>query len=107
MKVQFFGPVRDIGYGNIIWDGQYKARPRGQFLQPHPCHANPRPTVFSREEQPASDDPLGRFRALGYLASCFPEGDGISFDPPPGRTHEQQVADVTECFGFEVQVLRK
>lgn len=75
----------------------------GKLPNSHPCHDNPKPMVFSLDEQPKSDDALGKFRALGYYASCFPEGDGICFASPEGKTDEQTIADVVACFGWEVR----
>jgi hypothetical protein len=63
--------------------------------------------VFSREDQPETDDPLGVLRARGYLASCFPEGDGISFDPPDGKTTDQIVQDFQECLGLDLDVVQE
>jgi hypothetical protein len=98
-------------YGNVIWAKRPGVRERylhwsikkQTFVEPHPCAGNPKPTVFNREQQPETDDPLGKFRARGYLASCFPEGDGMSFDPPPGRTEDEVERDLVECFGFEIR----
>ena len=110
MRVRFY-PYRGkgIGYGNVIWTDRRDApgfRMRnGKFGPEHPCRDNPLPTVFSRAEQPATDDALGNLRARGYLASCFPEGDGIAFEPPDGISNEQAVQDFAECFGFEVEVV--
>lgn len=96
LQVDYYGRS-SAGYGNIIWSPAHKMR-GGVLPKSHPCAGNPRPTVFSRDEQPKSADPLGKLRAKGYLASCFPEGDGISFDPPAGRAHEEILADFRECW---------
>lgn len=100
MKALFFHR-NSISYGNVTWSPPIPMR-GGKFPQPHPCAANPKPTVFGRGDQPESTDPLGQLRARGYLASCFPEGDGISFDPPAGHSDVQAMADFVECFGFEL-----
>ena len=105
VQVQFYGRCKE-GHGNIIWRIASPRRRGGKFLPPHPCHENPTPVVFSREDQQASADPLGKFRALGYYASCFPEGDGIAFHPPDDKTPEQVVEDVRQCFAFDVKVER-
>jgi hypothetical protein len=104
VKVQYYGRL-PTGYGNIVFPHAWPMR-SGKFQKPHPCHENPNPVVFSRAGQPLSDDPLGKFRALGYMASCFPEGDGIAFDPPAGRASPQVVQDIKDCFGWEVEVER-
>lgn len=121
MKAKLYAAVTDlagkpISYWNLKWD-HVALRIRHQrwdpkrrlftFAPPHPCHENPVPTVFGREEQPDTDDQLGKLRARGYLASCFPEGDGISFEPPKGRTMEQVATDFRECFNFDVEVVRR
>lgn len=106
MTVKVYAYQPGVSMGNIIWAPAHRMM-GGKFPPSHPCHANPRPVVFSHADQPESDDPLGRFRALGYLASCFPEGDGISFKPPPeGRTSKQMVEDIERCFGWRVEVRR-
>ena len=106
LTVEFFGYLPGLGKGNLLWPKPFHPRRGGKFPRSHPCSTNPRPTVTWREDQPASDDPLGRFRARGYLASCFPEGDGICFEPPEGRASDDQVRDVEECFGWRVVVKR-
>ena len=104
MKVKYIKYQKGVCFGNIIFDHFYP-RNSGQWRIKHPCAGNPKPLVFSRSEQPFSDDPLGIFRKLGYLASCFPEGDGISFEPPEGWTDESVINDIKECFGFDVGVM--
>lgn len=103
LAVEYYGRTAN-GYGNIIWGGAWPMR-GGKFPKPHPCAGNPQPTVFANPET-HGDDPLGRFRARGYFASCFPEGDGIAFDPPAGRTVVEIIRDIEECFGFRVEVKR-
>lgn len=67
----------------------------------HPCHGNPQPTCFGPE--PASDDPLGRFRGAGYAdASCFPEGDGICFTVREDVSIDQLKADVANHLGWQI-----
>lgn len=93
---------RGVSYGNIMFDRAYPMR-SGRFPTDHPCAGNARPTVFPGGNIPATQDPLGLFRARGYFASCFPEGDGIAFDPPAGKTPAEIETDVRQCFGFEVE----
>lgn len=72
----------------------------GKFPKDHPCAGAAKPFCF---ESPAADDsPLGRFRSLGYWASCFPEGDGITMKAPDAKTPEQVMQDIRDCFGWEV-----
>ena len=62
----------------------------GKFPSDHPVQAAPAGA-------------LDQFRALGYWASCFPEGDGITFKPnDPERTRAQVVAEIEAIFGWEV-----
>jgi len=63
--------------------------------------------VFSRDEQPKSDDPLGKLRALGYFASCFPEGDGIAFMPPDGTSADAVCVHIADCFGWSTTLIRR
>lgn len=83
----------------------------GSFPNQHPCHDDPNPTVMGKYckindtvrteipgEQPESDTALGRFRSKGYWASCFPEGDGISFEPLCGQSDDEVMSDIAECF---------
>lgn len=104
MKIRLI-PPQPGSYGNIIWPGRHEGR-HGVFPKTHPAAPGRNVfgygTVFSAAEQPIDDTPLGRFRALGYYASCFPEGDGISYAPPVGVTAEQTAEHVRECFGWEV-----
>ena len=102
--VFFFSRI-EHGYGNVLWPNKYPMR-NGKFPSEHPCHDNPKPTVISREDQPKSWDALGMFRARGYMASCFPEGDGFCFDPPKGKNTPDVVKDIEECFVWNVKVKR-
>ena len=45
-----------------------------------------------------TSDELAQFRARGYWASCFPEGDGITWKPENGQSDEQCLRDIRECF---------
>lgn len=52
---------------------------------------------------PVSKETIDSFRARGYWASCYPEGDGITFYSLNGPKDDQQVVkDIEECFGFVV-----
>lgn len=123
-RVIYRPPVIDTATGkrlstaNIIWaernlgDCCYShskyAMKRGVFPADHPC-------------APFDDDPpkdsgqiggskrLTAFRSRGYWASCFPEGDGITFywwekgsTAPSEKTDEEVKRDIRECFGWEI-----
>jgi len=97
------------GYGNILWRESFPMR-YGKFPKNHPCADNPEPFCMLGDqrhvvpgEPPQSTDALGVFRSRGYQASCFPEGDGICFVPPTGRTADEVTRDIRECFGWQVK----
>jgi hypothetical protein len=79
----------------------------GKFPKDHPCEGNSNESTLTSEI--GTSDAIKAFRARGYWASCFPEGDGITLkwwdDPSPGQTEktaEQVMQDIRECFGWEV-----
>ena len=102
-----------VGMGNIIWadrnrgDAYYRvsefAARNGKFPPTHP--AAPRSDVFQRDlgSQCGSSEPLTAFRARGYWASCFPEGDGITWQPMNGQSDAQCLTDIRECFGWDAR----
>ena len=79
--------------GNILWpfDGPYPMR-GGVFPANHPAHRS----------HGTDHAPLETFRARGYWASCFPEGDGITMKCERGQNENDVVRDIRECFGWEV-----
>ncbi len=93
--------------GNIIWaerdlgSSYYRvskyAMRGGKFPPVHP--------VGGSSSDPGNELGTGEnikaFRARGYWASCFPEGDGITFEPLRDQTNEQCMIDIRECFGFD------
>jgi len=90
MKIRYIHET-DLGNGhramaNIMWQGTWPKR-KGDFPPGHPCIVN------------AAG--LEAFRARGYWASPFPEGDGLTMDPK-GRTAAEVIADIEQCFGWEV-----
>lgn len=98
--------------GNIIWaerdhgDSYYPvskyAPRRGIFPPDHP--ACPNGEARSNERAECGDSPqLRAFRALGYWASCFPEGDGITMQVERGQDAKQVMADIAEVFGWKVK----
>ena len=101
---------------NIMFPSKYPMR-GGKFPQSHPCHDDPQPTVGGKwtsidatgartempGDQPESKTNLGNFRARGYWASCFPEGDGITFEPLKNQNRETIINDISECFQVQVR----
>lgn len=96
MKVSVHQYRKGICHGNIIWDGRWPMA-GGKFPEGHPVGGG-----FNADGQHGDSFSMALFRRRGYWASCFPEGDGVSFVPEHGQAHEQTLADVAECFGWEV-----
>lgn len=97
------------GMGNIIWaerdrgSSYYRvsrfAMRGGKFPPDHPVGGG------SSEEpsQLGMSEGMTKFRLRGYWASCFPEGDGITWEPRAGQSDEQCLADIRECFGWDAK----
>lgn len=101
MTVTYIRGKSGLSKSNIVFPKSWPMR-FGKFPKSHPCGDNPEPTIFC--SVPETDDPLGKFRARGYLdASCFPEGDGICFQESPEKTDRQVMTDISECFGWIVR----
>lgn len=99
MKVQVY-PFRDkVSSGNIIWASRFPMR-GGKFPASHPCGTSEGAWDGG---QIGDGDNIKAFRARGYWASCFPEGDGITWKPMNGQSDEQAVQDIRECFGWEIE----
>ena len=103
-------PYREKGgfhyMGNIQWaEGPFPMR-HGKFPRDHPCApgANPPswPLVYANNQLGHSQG-IEAFRARGYWASCFPEGDGITWQPTQGQTDAQCLQDIRECFGWDAR----
>ena len=103
LGVEYFGFVEGVGMGNLMWPGDFKMR-AGRFPAKHPCGGQREGERMRM--QLGGSDALDAFRALGYYASCFPEGDGLAFKPPPEKTTAQIVADIESCFGWSVELVR-
>jgi hypothetical protein len=85
---------------NLMFNSKWPMR-GGKFPKDHPCYINPEAmTVWNPPETP---DKLGRFRGRGYWASCFPEGDGITFTDKQERPGDEVMKDIRECFGVDVK----
>lgn len=107
MKVKYIHGVKNKWSSNIMWNGYWPMK-HGKFPKNHPCHNMGKPMVSVGKQKILVDpgdltgnDALAKFRARGYEASCFPEGDGITI-PFPDRPAEQVIKDIEECFGWEV-----
>ncbi len=74
---------------NIFWKGKWPVQAGYVFPPDHPCMADP--------------NGMTQFRSKGYGASPFPEGDGVTLAAMNDRSAEQVIADIKECFAWEVQ----
>jgi len=123
VKVKYCHPVLDergkrLSTANIIWaerdrgDSYYSysrfAMKNGKFPKDHPCAPFVDDAPSHDGSQYGASATLQAFRARGYWASCFPEGDGITLKwwqdvaEPTDKTPEQVMQDIRECFGWEV-----
>jgi hypothetical protein len=93
-------------YWNVLWSdipGGIRPVPmRGGVFPDH------HPVVFasggSRGVASPGGSKMDELRALGYWASCFPEGDGITFKPnDDARPPEQVAQDFEAVFGWLVR----
>lgn len=99
VKVRVYPFRETTAHGNIVWPGKFPAN-GGRFPVTHPCAA--RTEVFRADTSECGDGAaLKSFRERGYWASCFPEGDGITWKPMNGQSDAQCLADIRECFGWE------
>lgn len=114
LSVKYFHEIPGVGTGNIIWAERDRGSPyyrvskfgmnAGRFPKDHPC-AQGDGRSNARSECGDSES-LRNFRALGYWASCFPEGDGITMRCERGQNTAAVVRDIQECFGWRVDVKR-
>lgn len=88
---------KGLHYGNIMWPGKYPMR-NGRFPKDHPAAGT---DGFGLEMGNGAG--IVAFRAKGYWASCFPEGDGITWQPLKDQSDEQCLSDIRECFGWNVR----
>jgi hypothetical protein len=95
MKVRVY-PMTTGSYGNIVWDKALPMR-NGKFPKEHPVGGS----GSDDKVQFGSGENIAKFRAMGYWASCFPEGDGISWAALKGQSNEQCLADIQSAFGWE------
>lgn len=104
-------PYREkLAHGNIVWaerdrgDAYYRYSRfsgRGKFTRDHPVAPNADSMGSGAGAGQGGDGPmLKAFRERGYWASCFPEGDGITWKPERGQDDDQCLKDIRECFGL-------
>jgi hypothetical protein len=104
LKVKVYPYLKGAGMGNIMWTPSHPMR-YGKFPASHP--------VGGGMDSPAGNmqcghnDGMTKFRERGYWASCFPEGDGITWEPKRGQSDEQCMTDIRECFGWDAVWGRK
>ncbi len=97
-------PFREkLCFGNIIWaerdrgssfyrESRFAMR-AGKFPKDHPIGGE-----GSTDAQLGNSPQMQDFRARGYWASCFPEGDGITWKPLKDQPDAQCLKDIVECF---------
>jgi hypothetical protein len=108
MKATFHPYREKLCHGNIKWaectEGnsyyRYSRFARGgKFTKDHPVAPGVEVLSGNRGDTQLSDSPtIDAFRDRGYWASCFPEGDGITWKPLNGQSDEQCLKDIIECF---------
>ena len=108
LKVKVYPYRKGLGMGNIIWaerdrgSAYYRvsrfAMQGGKFPPTHPVGGG-----YGDGAQCGSSEAMTAFRLRGYWASCFPEGDGITWEPKAGQSDEQCIADIRECFGWDAR----
>lgn len=111
LKVRVFPYREKLAHGNIIWaerdrgSAYYRASRfagrNGKFPVDHPVA--PGADAFGTGGQGGDGVALKAFRERGYWASCFPEGDGITWKPLNGQDDDQCLKDIRECFGWDVK----
>lgn len=95
LKVRVFPYREKLCHGNIMWETPRRMR-AGKFPPNHPVGGE---FMSSRGNSQCGDsDAINAFRDRGYWASCFPEGDGITWKPLNNQTDSQCLADIRECF---------
>jgi hypothetical protein len=85
-------PYTATNYGMVFWSGRWPMS-AGAFPPDHPVGGGHSLTM----QFGFSADMLS-FRARGYWASCYPEGDGFCFQPRRDQTLVTTFIDIRECF---------
>ena len=101
MKYELCIGVKNLCSSNIIWNPIFPMR-GGVFPKGHPVGGTF--TGGPGGGQIGDSDGMTAFRNRGYWASCFPEGDGITFREPEGKDAQAMAQDIRECFGWEVKI---
>lgn len=96
MRVKVYPHREKVGMGNILWTGKFEMR-AGKFPATHPVGG----VSDWASGQYGQAENIDKFRAMGYWASCFPEGDGITWKPLNGQSDDQCMADIKEAFGWD------
>lgn len=87
MKIKYCHQKENF-YGNIFWDKNIKLE---NLIND---------TNIDFRSQ------LEKFRALGYYASCYPEGDGIAISDNTGtKTADNVSSEISKIFGWEVEIV--
>jgi hypothetical protein len=110
MRVKVFPYRKGRSTGNIIWakrnlgNSYYRFSKfrmiGGRFPSDHPVGGT---RCANDPSQLGSGEAIDAFRERGYWASCFPEGDGITWKPLREQTDEQCRKDIQECFGWLIE----
>lgn len=109
MKAKAYPYREKIAHGNIVWaerdrgSSYYRvsrfAGRNGKFTADHPVAPHSDVLLGKRGGSQGGDSQsIDAFRDRGYWASCFPEGDGITWKPLNGQSDEQCLKDIRECF---------
>ena len=106
LKVKVFPFREGVGMGNIMWGTKHPMN-AGRFPSSHPAAPGWKNSdhVIGPDGKPSYSQygrslALDAFRALGYWASCFPEGDGITWKPERDQDDERCLTDIIETFGW-------
>lgn len=93
--------TKGLCYSNLMFEKSYPL-----WSKDHPCHENKIHLMWKElddlKKGIQGNDPLSKFRAAGYFASCFPEGDGIAFEALKYQSEEQIIKDIESIFGVDV-----
>ena len=103
IRVEYFHEIPGVAQANVMWHGRWPMR-NGQFPSRHPVGGT---SVSDGSMQLGTSNGIAKFRAKGYWASCFPEGDGMIVEVPPERDADAVADDIRECFGWQVKIKRR